>query len=130
LTGGKAKDYLFCVSFIGNNIKNAINFSDLEVEKVPNKKAQAKSMRQNKKRNLRNKAAKAILRSQIKKVRTALENKNVEEVKTNFNTAVSVINKTAERGIIHKRKAARLESRLTKKVNELLTPPAGENTQA
>ena len=97
---------------------------------MPNKKAQAKSMRQNKKRNLRNKAAKATLRSQIKKVRTALENKNVEEVKTNFNTAVSVINKTAERGIIHKRKAARLESRLTKKVNKLLTPPAGVNTQS
>lgn len=85
-------------------------------------------MRQNKKRNLRNKAAKATLRSQIKKVRTALETKNVEEVKTNFNTAVSVINKAAKRGIIHKRKAARLESRLTKKVNELLTPPAGGNT--
>lgn len=95
---------------------------------MPNKRAQAKSMRQNKKRNLKNRAAKAALRSQIKKVRTALETKNVDEVKSGFKTTVSVINKTAERGIIHKRKAARLESRLTKKVNELLTPPAGSNT--
>ncbi|HOE64153.1 MAG TPA: 30S ribosomal protein S20 [Candidatus Sumerlaeota bacterium] len=89
---------------------------------MPNKQAQAKSMRQSKKHNLRNKAAKSALRQEIKKARTALEGKKTDEAKTNVKSAIRVINKTAEKGIIHKRKAARLESRLVKKLNKMTAP--------
>ena len=86
---------------------------------MPNKKAQEKSVRQSKKHNLRNKTAKTRLRTELKKLRSIVEAKNGEEAGNILAKTISIINKTAEKGIIHKRKAARLESRLTKKVNAL-----------
>ena len=89
---------------------------------MPNKQAQAKSVRQSRKHNLRNKAAKSVLRQEIKKARNTLDEKKTDEAKTNVKTAIRVINKTAEKGIIHKRKAARLESRLVKRLNKISSP--------
>jgi len=89
---------------------------------VPNKQAQAKSVRQSRKHNLSNKAAKSVLRQEIKKARNTLDEKKTDEAKTNVKTAIRVINKTAEKGIIHKRKAARLESRLVKRLNKISSP--------
>lgn len=88
---------------------------------MPNKKSAAKRMRQNAKRAERNKSAKSKMKSAIKSVLKALEEKNPDLVKSKLKEAISTINKIAKRGIIHKRNAARRESRLVRKVNDFLS---------
>jgi small subunit ribosomal protein S20 len=69
-----------------------------------------KRQRQTKKRTEHNKAAKSALRTQIKKSRT---NPTAEELRV----TTSHIAKTASKGIIPKRRAARLTSRLARAAN-------------
>lgn len=76
-------------------------------------------MRQSRKRNLQNRAVKSTLYTNIKKVRKSIENENLEEVKANLPKAIKAITKSTHKGVIHKRKAARLESRMVKSMNKL-----------
>lgn len=86
---------------------------------MPNKKSAAKHMRQSKKRNLRNRSVRSTLHTHTKKIRKAIEEKNYEDAKAQLPATIKVINKTAQKGIVHKRKAARLESRIVKQVTSL-----------
>jgi small subunit ribosomal protein S20 len=45
----------------------------------------------------------------------------VEQAKEEFTKVVSVLQKTASKGVIHKNKAARQISRLARQVNQLTT---------
>ena len=65
--------------------------------------------RQNEKRRVRNRDAISRMRTTVKKVRTVRS----EEV---LKAAIPTIAKTARKGIIHRKKAARLISRLTRAV--------------
>lgn len=87
---------------------------------MPNKKSAEKRMRQNEKRAVRNKAVKNAMKTTIKSTLKIIEAKDVEGLKAKLNNAISVINKTAQKGVIHKRSAARKQSRLQKKANALL----------
>jgi small subunit ribosomal protein S20 len=78
-----------------------------------------KRLRQNKVRNLRNRAARANLRSTIKKVRSAIEGKDQALAKSALAAAISVIDKAAGKGIIHKNMASRNKSRLSRQINAL-----------
>ncbi|MFH1829960.1 MAG: 30S ribosomal protein S20 [Pseudomonadota bacterium] len=69
-----------------------------------------KRSRQSEKRRVRNRSAMSNMKTAIKSVRT-------EASKDALKKAVPVIMKTAKKGIIHRRKADRLVSRLTKYVN-------------
>ena len=73
-----------------------------------------KSLKQDVRRNLRNRAAKSSLNTIIKKVRAAATK---EEAQALLNGAVSIIDSTARKGIIKKETASRKVSRLTKFVN-------------
>lgn len=68
-----------------------------------------KRARQNKKRHARNITAKSALRTAIKKARTA-KSKDV------LLATIKVIDKAAQKGIIPKKRASRLVSRLTRAV--------------
>jgi small subunit ribosomal protein S20 len=57
------------------------------------------------------------MKNVIKEVRSAVSERSRQEALGELNTAKSVINKTARKGIIHKNSAARKISRLTKLVN-------------
>lgn len=87
---------------------------------MANTKQARKRIRQNEKRRLRNASAKSMLRTFIKKVRQALEMKNYPNAMQAFRVAVSVIDRVARKGIIHKNKAARIKSRLNARIKELL----------
>lgn len=87
---------------------------------MPNKTSAAKRMRQNAKRAERNKAAKNAMKTVIKSVSKAVEANDASGVKDSLKKAVKTISKTAQKGVIHKRNAARKQSRLTKKVNAFL----------
>lgn len=76
-----------------------------------------KRARQALKRKARNTSELSNMRTAIKKVRSALLAKDKQAAQGALKTAVSVIAKTAVKGVIHKRTAARYASRLTLAVN-------------
>jgi small subunit ribosomal protein S20 len=82
-------------------------------------KSALKRIKQNKKKNARNKHVRSTLKTVIKKVREAVEGKDLNAAKEALAAAIPVIDKTATKGVIHKTNAARNVSRLTKLVNTL-----------
>lgn len=79
-------------------------------------KSARKRERQNLKRRARNKSTITALRTQMKKVRTAITAKDPEKAKSELIKAESMLHKAASKGIIHKNKASRHISRLSKQV--------------
>jgi small subunit ribosomal protein S20 len=75
-----------------------------------------KRIRQAKNRNLRNRQYKSQMKTAIRRVDEA---QNKEDAMKLFTEAVSVIDKVAQKGIIHKNAAANKKSRLAKRVNAL-----------
>lgn len=82
-------------------------------------KSAEKRDRQNKRRRARNISAKSALRTKVKMVDTAVEDKKKTEAAAALKTAAPALAKAASKGIIHKKNVARKISRLTKKVNAL-----------
>ncbi|MFL0795983.1 MAG: 30S ribosomal protein S20 [Cellvibrionaceae bacterium] len=78
-----------------------------------------KRARQNDKRRIHNASLRSMVRTYIKKVIAAIESGNAEEAKTAYAAAVPVIDRMADKGIIHKNKAARHKSRLNAQVKAL-----------
>lgn len=64
-------------------------------------------------------AQRSQLRTYIKNVRVAVERKDKEAAQHAFREAMSVIDKVAGKGIIHKTAAARYKSRLNARVKAL-----------
>lgn len=82
-------------------------------------KSALKRIKQNKKKQLRNKSIRSGLRTFIKNVREAVEAKDAVKAKEALQVAIPVIDKAATKGIIHANAASRNVSRLTKLVNTL-----------
>ncbi|MBU2710135.1 30S ribosomal protein S20 [Zooshikella harenae] len=78
-----------------------------------------KRARQNEKRRKHNASLRSHVRTVIKKVVSAVEAKDIEQAKASFTAAVPVIDRMADKGIIHKNKAARHKSRLSAKIKAL-----------
>ena len=86
---------------------------------MANHKSAEKRIRQNAKRNEINRANRSKLRTQIKKLRTAVAGADKAQGTELLNPTVSMIDKAVNKGIIHKNTAARYKSRLTKHVAEI-----------
>ncbi len=71
-----------------------------------------KRNRSSKRRAVRNQVARSKARSAVKDARLAIT--SGEDVTKNVNAAASALDKAAEKGVIHKRNAARRKSRLMK----------------
>lgn len=82
-------------------------------------KSAIKRIKQNEKRNARNRHRKSTLKTYIKRVREAVENKDKAAALEALKVAIPVIDKTATKGVIHKATASRNVSRLTRLVNTL-----------
>ncbi|MBI4367354.1 MAG: 30S ribosomal protein S20 [Deltaproteobacteria bacterium] len=78
-----------------------------------------KRARQAAKRHRRNVKYVVTLRRAMKAVRAAVAGKDRSKAVAALQTAIPVIDKTASKGIIPKRRAARYVSRLTRAVNQL-----------
>ena len=85
---------------------------------MPNHKSSEKRVRQSEKRRLVNKSNRGRLRTSIKKLRAALPAGNAEELNTLLPTTISTIDKAVQKGVLHRKAAARHKSRLTSKVNQ------------
>jgi small subunit ribosomal protein S20 len=81
---------------------------------MPNTPAAKKSLRQDAKRNARNRAQRSALRTVIKKCRIAAAGEDKEAKESAFRLAVKRLDQAAARHLIHKNKAARTKSRLSK----------------
>lgn len=78
-----------------------------------------KRARQNTKRRNHNASLRSMVRTYIKKVVAAIDTKDVEQAKAAYAEAVPVIDRMADKGIIHKNKAARHKSRLNAQIKAL-----------
>ena len=86
---------------------------------MANLKSQIKRNRQNEKRRLRNRVYRGSARVAIKNARLALEAENVEDARTATMMAVRKLDKAAQKGVVHKKNAARRKSRLMKHLAKL-----------
>ena len=78
-----------------------------------------KRARQGEKRRTHNASLRSLVRTVIKKVIAAIESGDAESAKAAYAEAVPVIDRMADKGIIHKNKAARHKSRLSAQVKAL-----------
>ena len=84
---------------------------------MPNSPSAKKALRKSQKRRLVNRSKRSALRTDIKKARVAVEEQPSEAL-DDVRAAMRHLDISAGRGLIHKNKAARLKSRLAKKLNE------------
>ena len=78
-----------------------------------------KRARQSEVRRRHNASFRSMVRTQIKKVDSAIEGGDHAKAVEAYNTMVPVIDRMADRGIIHKNKASRHKSRLNTAVKAL-----------
>jgi small subunit ribosomal protein S20 len=86
---------------------------------VANHKDAIKRDRQNQKRRLRNRHFRSMMRTEIKKLRKAIDAGDASNAAASLPETVSVIQRLAQKGIIHKSQAARRVSRLALQINGL-----------
>lgn len=84
---------------------------------MPNIKSAKKRVKTNKRDELKNRTAKATLKTALKKTSAAVK-EGEGESKELLQDTQALIARTAKRGIIHKNKAARLQSRMMKQATK------------
>jgi len=86
---------------------------------VANSPQARKRARQAEKRRTHNSSLRSLVRTVIKKVNAAIGSGDPAAAKSAYDHAVPVIDRLADKGIIHKNKAARHKSRLNAQVKAL-----------
>ena len=86
---------------------------------MANHKSAEKRMRQNLKRRMRNKMRKTRIKNLIRAFEESLKAKDYENAQKRLIAAQKFIDKTASKGTLHWKTAARKISRLYKKLNNL-----------
>lgn len=86
---------------------------------MPQRKSALKRLRADKKRRLRNLAIKNKIKKVTKKFLRAIKEKNIEEAKKIQPLLYKALDKAAAKKYIHKNKASRQKSRLSKKLQTL-----------
>lgn len=81
---------------------------------MPNTKSARKHMKQSLKRRARNRRVKTGLRRELKDFRAAVASGKSDDAVKEAVTAQTKLDRAADRGIIHRNKAARLKSRMAK----------------
>ncbi len=83
---------------------------------MANHKSALKRIKTNETKRLHNRYYARTMRRAIRKFRATTEKAEAEGM---FKSVISIIDKNAKRGIIHKNKAANLKSKLTRHMNAL-----------
>jgi small subunit ribosomal protein S20 len=78
-----------------------------------------KAHRQSVRRREHNREFRAALRTALKGIRAALERKDVTAAKEELNQTVSLIDKLAGKGVIHRNAAARYKSRISMRLAKI-----------
>ncbi len=75
-----------------------------------------KAHRQNVKRREQNREQRSQLRTALKKIRSAIDAKDLDGARQALSSTVSIVDKMAKKGIIHRNTAARYKSRISKRL--------------
>ena len=86
---------------------------------MANTKSAIKRIRQTEKRRNRNRIFRGRARTYVKKARLAIDTGSIDEARKATLSAVSALDKAAEKGVIHKNNASRRKGRLMKKLAAL-----------
>ena len=86
---------------------------------MANHKSALKRAKQSEVKRLINKSYKTKVKNAVKDVKTHMAEGSPEKTTESLTKAVSVIQKTGSKGVIHKNKAARKISRLARQVNQI-----------
>ena len=86
---------------------------------MANSSQAAKRARQAEKRRQQNASQRSEMRTQIKRVEKAIARGNKEKAEAAYKEAVPVIDRMADKGLVHKNKAARHKSRLNGHIRAL-----------
>ncbi len=102
---------------------------------MPNTGSATRALRKDERRRVRNKQQRSALRTTIKKVRASAAavpsgEKSVDDAKSALLVAVKKLDQSAAKHLIHRNKAARDKSRLTKLINKLSAPKPAEGAVA
>jgi small subunit ribosomal protein S20 len=82
-------------------------------------KSALKANRQNIKRREHNRQMRSKLRSALKSIRTSLDKKDLAAAKTALSQTVSIVDKMATKGIIHRNTAGRYKSRIASRLTKV-----------
>ncbi len=85
---------------------------------MPVTKSAKKRVRATERRRLRNRSIRSQVKTNITKTERLIFSGELEAARGAATTAVSSLDKAAEKGVIHPNNAARRKSRLMKKLNE------------
>ncbi len=88
------------------------------------KKAHRLSVRQER----RNEPIGSAIKTHLRIAQSYIQNKDAENARAAVDRAVRALDKAWAKGVIHKNKASRQKSRLTRKLNALVGAPQGEAT--
>lgn len=80
-----------------------------------------KRVRQNEKRRLHNRTRRSTLRTRVRRVRDAIVHRDPASAEASLKDAIRLLDREANRGLIHRNAAARLKSRLSRRLNTLKT---------
>ncbi len=83
---------------------------------MPTSVSAKKRLRQSLDRRAKNRSVRSAVRTQIKKVRKAIEEKNLEACAEQFKLACKKLDQAAAKKVIHANAAARTKSRLSKAI--------------
>jgi small subunit ribosomal protein S20 len=88
---------------------------------LPTTKTAEKEMRVADRRKARNKSVRSLTKSSVKTAEDMISSGNLDAAKATVKTAISTLDKEAEKGKVHRNNAARRKSRLMKKMNKIAT---------
>jgi len=86
---------------------------------MPNHKSAEKRVRQSEKRRDINRGHRTKVRTYIKKLRSALDAGDKQQVDQILPETISVIDKSIQKGVMHANAAARYKSRMTAQANQV-----------
>ena len=86
---------------------------------MPNIKSASKRVLLTQKATAKNKAAKSLMKTNIKKFDAAASSGDREAAELAYRVAVKTVDRAATKGLIHKNKAAHRKSALTRKLNTM-----------
>ena len=87
-------------------------------------KSALKANRQNIKRREHNRQMRSKLRTALKAIRASLDAKDLDAAKSALKSTVSIVDKMATKGIIHKNTASRYKSRLAARLTKVVAKRA------
>jgi len=90
---------------------------------MPRSGTTKKRIRQNLKRRLRNRAAKGVVKAQVRKFIATMEGGDAEAKQAELRAAVRALDKAAARGVMHRNAVARRKARLVAKLKKAGAAP-------